>query len=53
VTGYYLWSLPGAVAATFLGRIINRRLDRRAFLVVIHVGLVGVGVVLLLQALRG
>jgi hypothetical protein len=46
-------SLPVAVAATILGRSINRRLDARSFLLWVHVGLVGVGTVLLFQALRG
>jgi uncharacterized membrane protein YfcA len=50
VTHYYLLSLPLAVAATLLGRSINRRLNGRRFLVYVHVGLVGVGVTLLCQS---
>jgi uncharacterized membrane protein YfcA len=53
VTWYYLLSLPGAVAATVLGRSINQRLDARSFVLWVHVGLVGVGMLLLFQALRG
>jgi uncharacterized membrane protein YfcA len=52
VTRYYLLSLPPALTAIFLGRVINRRLDARRFLRYVHSGLVLVGVVLLLQALR-
>jgi uncharacterized membrane protein YfcA len=51
VTRYYLLSLPLALAAVFLGRVINRRLNRRLFLLVVHVGLIIVGVLLLLQSL--
>src|SRR5437868_12579107 len=53
VTRYYLLSLPVAIAAVFLGRAVNRRLDGGRFLRYIHVGLVVVGAVLLLQSLRG
>ncbi len=49
VTSYYLWSLPGALAATLLGRIINRRLRGPSFILYIHIGLIVVGGVLLLQ----
>jgi hypothetical protein len=38
------------VAAILLGRIVNRRLKGNAFLVYIHIGLIGVGVVLLIQS---
>ena len=49
----YLWSLPLALAAIFLGRAVNRRLRRRSFLRLVHVGLLVVGAVLLIQAVRG
>jgi uncharacterized membrane protein YfcA len=52
VTRYYLWSLPLALAATFLGRAINRRLEGSSFLRYIHVGLLLVGAALLIQATR-
>jgi uncharacterized membrane protein YfcA len=52
VTRYYLLSLPLALAAIFLGRVVNQRLDGRRFLCYVHCGLLAVGVVLLLQALR-
>jgi uncharacterized membrane protein YfcA len=50
---YYLWSLPPALAAIFLGRAVNRRLKGPRFLVYVHVGLIVVGAMLLVQALRG
>jgi uncharacterized membrane protein YfcA len=52
VTGYYLGSLPLALAAIFLGRTINRRMPGRSFLRYIHVGLLVVGAVLLAQSVR-
>jgi uncharacterized membrane protein YfcA len=51
VNRYYLISLPAALAAIFLGRMVNRRLDSRKFLRVVHVGLIGIGALLLAQAL--
>lgn len=50
VTRYYFLSLPAALAAIFLGRVINHRLDGRRFLYYIHAGLIVLGVVLLAQA---
>jgi uncharacterized membrane protein YfcA len=52
VTRCYLWSLPVALAAIFLGRALNRRLKGRWFLRCIHIGLLVVGTMLLLQAIR-
>ncbi|HSZ57221.1 MAG TPA: hypothetical protein VK797_16250 [Tepidisphaeraceae bacterium] len=43
-------SLPGALVAIYVGRIINRRLRGHAFLIYLHVGLIAVGGVLLAQA---
>jgi hypothetical protein len=48
----YLWSLPVALAAIFLGRRVIRRLKAQAFLRLIHVGLLLVGAALLIQAAR-
>src|SRR3954471_20017992 len=53
VTRYYLASLPVVLAATALGRVLNRRLDGRRFLLYVHVGLVVIGVVLLIQSAWG
>jgi uncharacterized membrane protein YfcA len=52
VTHLYLISLPAAIPAIFLGRMVNRRLRGDAFLKYVHCGLVGVGLVLLVQAIR-
>jgi hypothetical protein len=53
VTRYFLLSLPLALAAIFLGRVVNQRLEGRRFLRYVHSGLIAVGTVLLLQALGG
>ncbi|HEU5118247.1 MAG TPA: sulfite exporter TauE/SafE family protein [Isosphaeraceae bacterium] len=50
VTVNYLTSLPVVLAATFLGRFLNRRLDGPRFLLYIYVGLMIVGTVLLIQS---
>jgi hypothetical protein len=47
-----LLSLPLAIAAIFLGRTINRRLDGRRFVRYVYCVLVAVGAVLLIQSLR-
>ena len=53
VTHYYLVSLPVTLVAIFLGRVINHRLHGEAFLKYIYVGLVGIGALLLTQAITG
>ncbi len=53
VTRYYLLSLPLVLAAVFLGRAANRRIEARAFTFCVHVGLLMVGAVLLLQSAWG
>jgi uncharacterized membrane protein YfcA len=53
VTRYYLASLPAVLVATTLGRILNRRMDGRRFLLYVHIGLVVIGGLLLLQAVWG
>jgi uncharacterized membrane protein YfcA len=52
VTHYYLISLPVALPAIFLGRVFNRRLQGDAFLKYVHAGLICVGLLLLIQAIR-
>jgi uncharacterized membrane protein YfcA len=52
VTHDYLLSLPAAIPAIFLGRFINHRLRGESFLKYVHAGLVCVGVLLLIQAIR-
>ena len=51
VTNYFLVSLPAALVAIFVGRIIHHRLKDRRFLVYVHVGLIAVGATLLVQAI--
>src|SRR3954468_1477612 len=50
VTRYYLMSLPAVLAAIALGRVLNRRMDGRRFLLYVHVGLVVIGGMLLIQS---
>jgi hypothetical protein len=52
VTHYFVLSLIVAIPAIFLGRALNHRLRGEAFLEIVHGGLVCVGLVLLVQALR-
>jgi uncharacterized membrane protein YfcA len=53
VTRYYLMSLPVVLAATALGRVLNRCMDGHRFLLCIHLGLVAVGGMLLIQSVWG
>ena len=52
VTHYYLVSLVVALPAIFFGRAINHRLRGDAYLKYVHGGLVAVGTLLLIQAVR-
>jgi hypothetical protein len=51
VNHLFLLSLPAVIPAIFVGRLLNRRLDPRYFLRIVHVGLIGIGIILLIQAL--
>lgn len=51
VIRYYLLSLPPVLAAVLLGRIVNRRLNGRRFLLYVYCGLVGIGMMLLIQSM--
>ncbi len=51
VTRYYLLSLPPALAAILLGRVVNRRMKGPSFLRYVHGGLLAVGTMLLAQSL--
>jgi hypothetical protein len=53
VTRYYLMSLPVVLVAIVLGRVVNRRLDGKRFIVYVHVGLVVIGGLLLFQSASG
>lgn len=50
VTRYYLLSLPVALTAILLGRLVNRRMQSRSFMNYIHCALIVVSVALLLQS---
>ena len=52
VTTYYLISLPVVVPAVLLGRVVNHRLRGEAFFRYLYVGLIAIGAVLLVQAVR-
>jgi uncharacterized membrane protein YfcA len=52
VTRYYLLSLPATLLAIFLGRAVNNRLAGEGFLRCIYLMLIGVGMILLFQALH-
>ena len=52
VTHYFLLSLPGALVAILLGGVLNRSLRGDRFVRYVYVGLVVVGAVLVVQAVR-
>jgi uncharacterized membrane protein YfcA len=51
VNRFYLLSLPGVFAGIYLGRVINRRMNARQFVLYVHACLIAIGLVLLAQAL--
>lgn len=53
VNRYYVASLPVVLVAVVTGRAINRRMHGPRFLLFIHVGLIVIGAILLVQALKG
>lgn len=53
VTRYYLLSLPTALLGVLAGRVLNRRLHGEKFAKYVYVGLAGIGMVSLLQAVTG
>ena len=52
VTRYYFFSLPAAIPAILLGRIVNRRLHSDVFLKIAYLGLAAIGAALFVQALH-
>ena len=52
VTHYFLVALFAAIPAVFVGRWLNQRMRGDAFLRYVHAGVVAIGIVLLIQALR-
>lgn len=53
VTHFYLMSLPAVAIAVPLGRVVNHRLRGDVFLKYVYAGLIVVGAVLLVQAVKG
>jgi uncharacterized membrane protein YfcA len=53
VTYDYLVSLPAMIPAIFLGRAINHRLEGDSFLRYVYCGLMAIGIILLVQSIRG
>ena len=52
VTHYYFLSLPVALVAVWLGRVINHRFRGDAFLKYVYLGLIATGALLFVQAIR-
>ncbi len=53
VTRNFLHALPAIFLAYFLGRMANRRIDSRSFVIYVHAGLILIGIGLFLQARAG
>ena len=53
VNRFYLLSLAPVIVATFLGRVINRNINARQFVVYVHLVLIGIGIILMMQAMIG
>jgi hypothetical protein len=51
VNRFYLLSLPAVFLGIYLGRVANRRMNARQFVLYVHACLIGIGVILLIQAL--
>ena len=52
VTHYYLLCLPGLLPAIWLGRVVNHRMHGDSFLRYVYLGLIGIAVLLLVQAVQ-
>jgi hypothetical protein len=50
VTRYFLWSLAPAAVAVVVGRVVNERTTPDVFARYVHLGLIGIGVLLLVQS---
>ena len=50
VTRYYFISLAPVIVAIIIGRAANRRMQADAFVRYLHVGLIGIGLLLLFQS---
>lgn len=51
VTALFLWSLPAVLLATYLGRVINHRMNGGKFFIYVYVGLICIGIVLLIESI--
>jgi len=51
VNHFYFLSLPGVLAAIFLGRVLNQRMRSRRFFFYVYLGLAAIGSMLLLKSL--
>ncbi len=51
VSRYYLLALPGMIVAVFVGRFLHGRIHAGHFPRYVHAGLIGIGAILLAQAL--
>lgn len=52
VLWYFVFSLPAAIPAIFLGRYLNHKLSGESFFRYIHAGLIGIGAYLIFTAFR-
>ena len=52
VTRYFVLTLPFALLGVFWGRVINHRFHGTVFFKYLYFGLIGIGALLLIQALR-
>lgn len=52
IARYFLLALPGAIAAIFIGRALNRRARDHRFFTGVYLGLIAIAAVLLFQAAR-
>ena len=50
VTQYYLWSVVPAAVAVVIGRVVNQRMGAESFVRYVHIGLIGIGTLLLIQS---
>lgn len=50
VTKYFVFSLPGAIAAIFIGRVMNHRLHGEGFFRYVYFGLIAIAAILVVQS---
>ena len=52
VTQYFLVSLPAVLIATWIGRVANRRMKDHGFFRLVYVGLIAIGALLVVEAVK-